>query len=140
MLKLVPFASRNSMGTYDPFRDMDRFFSSNALNAFRTDVRDTGNAYEVEMDLPGFKKEDIHLDVENGSLTVSAERRSESETKDGNGGVLHSERWFGSCSRSFDLSGVEEAGITAAYDGGVLKLVLPKKTEEKQQPRRIDIG
>lgn len=140
MLKLVPFASKNSMGAYDPFYDMDRFFSSNALNAFRTDVKDAGNAYEVEMDLPGFKKEDIHLDVENGFLKVSAERHSDAEKKDENGGLLHSERWFGSYSRSFDLSGVDESGVTASYDGGVLKLVLPKKAEEKPQSRRIEIG
>ncbi|MGM9653549.1 MAG: Hsp20/alpha crystallin family protein [Eubacteriales bacterium] len=139
MLRLVPFASRNTLGAFDPFFDADPFFASDSLNAFRADVKDTGKAYEIEMDMPGFKKEDIHLDVENGFLKVTAERRASSEEKDKDGGVLRSERLFGSFSRSFDLAGVQEADITASYDGGVLKLVLPKKEETLPASRRVEI-
>ena len=128
MLRIVPFASINTLGAFDPFFDADHVFASDSLKA-----------YEIEMDMPGFKKEDSHLDVENGFLKVTAERRASSEEKDKDGGVLRSERLFGSFSRSFDLAGVQEADITASYDGGVLKLVLPKKEETLPASRRVEI-
>ena len=121
-------------------RRMDRqLYGKNAAREMKTDVHEHEDHYEVDIDLPGFKKEDIHLDVENGFLKVTAERRASSEEKDKDGGVLRSERLFGSFSRSFDLAGVQEADITASYDGGVLKLVLPKKEETLPASRRVEI-
>lgn len=93
----------------------------------------------LEAELPGFNKEDIHIDLSDGMLTISAERRSESEKKDGKGNVIHSERVYGKFERSFDVSAVNEADISAEYTDGVLKLHLPKKTEVVPETRRLEI-
>ena len=79
MFELIPFERRaNRVATYDPFRDLEEFErsvfgGSSVMGSFRTDVIDTGDSYELEAELPGFKKEDIKLDVENDVLTISAE-------------------------------------------------------------------
>ena len=143
MFGLTPFVRRHSAAPYDPFAEMDRFaeefFGKNENNEFRTDVKDTGAAYELEADLPGFKKEDIHLDLDGDCLTISAERHAESEEKDKEGRVLRQERSFGSFSRSFDITGVKSEEITASYTDGVLKLTLPKKEETVPTSRRLEI-
>ena len=90
-------------------------------------------------DLPGFAKEDIHLDLEVDVLTVSAERHSEWEDSDKKGNYLRCERSFGQYSRSFDVSNVETDQIRADYNNGVLKLTMPKKGKTVPASRRIEI-
>ena len=145
MFELIPFDRRNrSIAAFDPFRifdDMERSFfgsGSNAMvSAFRTDVTDTGDAYKLEAELPGFNKEDIKLDVENDCLTISAERHVDNEDKQPN--FVKRERFYGSYSRSFDVSGINVDGIEASYDNGVLTLNLPKKVETAPASRRLEI-
>ena len=143
MFELIPFDRRNrSVSSFDPFRvfdDMERsFFSdSNAVSAFRTDVTDTGDAYKLEAELPGFKKEDIKLDVENDCLTISAERHMDTQEKKPN--FVKRERFYGSYSRSFDVSGINVDGIEASYENGVLTLNMPKKQETLPASRRLEI-
>ena len=88
MFELTPFVKRNHVATYDPFRlfdEMERsFFKGSELGDFRADIRDTGDAYELEADLPGVKKEDIKVDLDNNYLTISAERHAEKDEKDKN--------------------------------------------------------
>ncbi|MCR5688983.1 MAG: Hsp20/alpha crystallin family protein [Clostridiales bacterium] len=145
MFELIPFATRRSaLGSFDPFRgfeDLDRMFrDTGSIRDFKTDVKDTGDAFELECDLPGFKKEDIKVDLENETLTIKAERRLEKETKDDkNGGYLHRERSFGSFSRSFDVTGVNTEDIKCSYTDGVLKIVLPKLEEKKPEARHLEI-
>lgn len=128
----------NGLTTYDafdPFQRLDRFFARDpffseamtAANAFGTDVTDEGDFYQLTADLPGFKKEDISIDVEDGMLTIKAERNEENEEKDKKGRYLRRERSYGSYQRSFDLSDVDDDRITAKYEDGVLTLELPKK-------------
>ena len=87
MFELIPFDRRNhSVSAFDPFRafdDMERSFFRDvpSIASFRTDVTDTGDAYKLEAELPGFKKEDIKLDLENGYLTISAQRSEELDQK-----------------------------------------------------------
>ena len=92
MFEMRPYAKRNN-SLYNPFRDMDEFekkffsspfgfFDTNVLDEFKTDIKDEGDRYELEADLPGFDKKDIHLDINGDMLTVSAERHSEHEEKD----------------------------------------------------------
>ena len=87
MFEIIPYTRRNRIANYNPFREMDDFernffgnpfgfFDNNALAEFKTDITDTGDAYLLEADLPGFAKEDIHLDVNGDVLTVRAERHS----------------------------------------------------------------
>ncbi len=145
MFELIPFDRRgNRVSAYDPFRMLDEmersFFGGNnhpAMNTFRTDVTDTGDAFVLDAELPGFKKEDIKIDVENDCLTISAERKVDEEEKQKN--FIKRERFYGSFSRSFDVSGVNVDGIEAAYNDGVLKLTMPKKVETVPPTRRLEI-
>ena len=145
MFELIPFERRsNRVSAYDPFRMLDEmersFFGGNnhpATSMFRTDVIDTGDAFVLDAELPGFKKEDIKIDVENDCLTISAERKVDEEEKQKN--FIKRERFYGSFSRSFDVSGVNIEGIEAAYTDGILKLTMPKKVETIPASRRLEI-
>lgn len=142
MFELTPF-TRHTMSRYNPFSDMEdlerSFFGRNPLAEFKTDIKDNGSEYVLEADLPGFDKENIHVDVDGGYLTISAERHAESEEKDKKGNTIHSERSFGSFSRSFDVSGVNEETISAQYKDGVLKLTMPKKEKDLPTSHRLEI-
>ena len=98
-----------------------------------------GKEYELEADLPGFKKEDINIELDDTYLTIQAERKSETEEKDKTGSYVRRERSYGSFSRSFDVSGIDVSAIKASYQDGVLKLVLPKKEEIAPAARRLEI-
>lgn len=93
----------------------------------------------LESDLPGMKKEDIHIDIDGDRLSISAQRNASKEERDENSGYIRCERSFGSFSRSFDISGIRAEGITAAYEDGVLKLTLPKQTQAVPAARRLEI-
>ncbi len=144
MFELIPFDRRgHRMNVYDPFRmfdEMERsFFGNNqpVVSSFRTDVTDTGDAFVLDAELPGFSKDDIKIDIENDCLTISAERKLENEDKQKN--FIKRERFYGSYSRSFDVSGINVDGIEAAYTDGVLKLTMPKKVETAPASRRLEI-
>ena len=150
MFELRPFDHRatRAMRPYDPFREMENleraFFGENswgghALAEFKTDIQDKGDSFLLEADLPGFKKEDIHIDLDGDTMTISAERHSEHEEKDKEGNYLRCERSYGSYQRSFDISGIEESGLKAEYTDGVLRLTMPKKQQTVSSARRIEI-
>lgn len=129
-MMLVPY-SRKNHSVYNPFQDFDdlekAFFSDRSLGELKTDIKDLGESYALEADLPGFKKEDIHVDVKDNTLSITAERHSEFEQKEKKNSYLRCERSFGSYSRQFDLSSVDADHMKATYDNGVLKLEMPKK-------------
>ena len=143
MFELIPFdRSFRRMANFDPFREMDNmersfFGNANIVSAFRTDVSDTGDAFVLESELPGFSKDDINIDIENDCLTISAERNY--EEKDEKQSYIKRERFYGSYSRSFDVSGIDVDNIEAEYVDGVLKLTLPKKAAEIPASRRLEI-
>ena len=144
MFELIPFDHRNHrVSVYDPFRAFDEmeraFFGSQqpAVLSFRTDVTDTGDAFKLEAELPGFHKEDIKIDIENDCLTISAERHENKEDKRPN--FVKRERLYGSYSRSFDVSGIDVDKISAGYADGILTLELPKKVETAPASRRLEI-
>ena len=87
--------------------------------------------------MPGFKKEDIHLDLQNDWLTIEAKRYSDWEDEEKKQGYVRCERSFGRYHRCVDVSGVETADITASYENGVLTVDLPKKKVQKPESRRI---
>ena len=107
--------------------------------ALKPEIQEQGNASERTTDLPGFKQDDIHLELDGDTLTVSAERHSDWEDEEKKGGFVRCERSFGQYSRSFDVSGVDTSKIEASYEDGVLKLTLPKKQETVPASRRIEI-
>ena len=144
MFELIPFDNRGRrMAAYDPFRafdEMERNFFGNAhtaLSTFRTDVTDTGDAFKLEAELPGFNKDDIKIDIENDCLTISAERKLENEDSKPN--FVKRERFYGSFSRSFDVSGINVDGIEASYTDCILSLVMPKKVETVPPKKTLEI-
>lgn len=138
------------VNAYNPFREMealerrffgpmiDEFFRSDEVAAFRTDVTDEGDHFLLEADLPGFEKQDIHLDLHGDTLTIRAERRSKVEEKEKDK-VVRMERSYGVYSRSYDISGIDADTIAAKYENGVLQLKLPKKAELPPASRKIEI-
>ena len=144
MFELVPYGRKRNVTLYNPFDDLDemqrRFFGDMAIADFKTDIRDDGESYVLEADLPGFKKNDISVDIEGDTLTIRAERSAKSEEKDGKGGYIKRERSYGSFSRCFDMTGIRTEDISANYEDGVLKLTLPKRQESLPTSRKLEIN
>lgn len=125
----------------DPFFSTPVSQSSNTL--MRTDVRDDGTNYLLDIDLPGFKKEDIQAELKNGYLTIGAVREDNKEEKDTNGRVIRQERYSGSCRRSFYVGDqLKQEDIHATFENGVLKLQFPKEAPKavEEAPRYIPIN
>lgn len=139
MFDLIPFEHRaNSLFNY--LDQMNRAFCGDTdqeIAPCSTDIIDQGNQYLLRADLPGFNKEDIHIDMDGDRLTISAEHSEENKLENGN--YIRRERRFGSMSRSFDISAIDAAGIQAKYENGVLELTLPKKQAAAAPNRRIEI-
>lgn len=141
MFGMIPFdrSDNNVFDTFDNFA-RDFFRRSNAdLPAFRTDIRDTGDSYVLEAELPGFQKEDISLELKDGILTITAAHSESSEKKGEDGSYIRRERRYGSFQRSFDVTGIDESAITAAYESGVLALTLPKAKPAEPETKKIAI-
>lgn len=109
-------------------------------NMMNTDVKETENGYEIAIDLPGFKKEDVSADLSNGYLTIKAERETDNDTEE-NGSYIRRERYYGSCSRSFYVGeAIREEDIKARFENGLLKLSVPKNDrKEVETSKRIAI-
>ena len=126
---------------YNPFNELENwnraFFGDTSLAEFKTDIRDAGDSFLLEADLPGFKKEDINLSLNGDALTIKAVRHSDYEDTNKKGAYIRCERSYGSYARSFDVSGVDTTGIRAAYHDGVLTVTLPKRSAPKPQSHTI---
>lgn len=112
-----------------PTRRATKFYVP-ASNIMRTDVKENENGYELDIDLPGFKKEDVKAELKDGYLSIWAETTSEQEDKEEDGKYIRKERYSGSCSRSFFVGeDITEEDIKARFDNGILKILVPKKEE-----------
>ena len=113
---------------------MDFPFGGKKINTMmKTDIRDTDSSYELDIDMPGFKKEDIKAQLKDGYLTISASTSANNDEQDKDGRYIRRERYAGSCSRSFYVGeGVKEEEIRAKFENGILKLSIPK-VENKPQ-------
>ena len=108
--------------------------------AMKTDIRETKEAFAMDVELPGFKKEDIQLSFEDGYLTVTATAKTIEKKENGEkDGFVYRERFSGTASRSFYLGDVEENEIKASFENGILKVVLPKKVEKEPENKTIVI-
>lgn len=112
------------------------FFRNASVQPFAADVQEKSDAYEVKVDLPGFSKENIHLDFDQGVLTIDASRMQETNEKAEDGSFIRKERASGSYTRRFMLDSVNEGGIKASFKDGVLDVTLPKK-EDAQKPNKF---
>ena len=107
----------------------------------KTDIHEKDNNYMVEMELPGYAKEDIKADLKDGYLTITAHKNETKEEKDARGKCIHKERYTGTCNRSFYVGDeVTQDDIKAAFKDGVLTLQIPKEVQhEEEQPKLITI-
>ena len=106
-------------------------FGKHAAHIMKTDVREKKDGYEVDIDLPGFKKEQIRIELNEGYLTISAEKGLDKDEDDKEGRYIRRERFSGSCSRTFYVGeNVEQSDIRASFKHGILKLTIPKKEEK----------
>ncbi len=127
-----------------PFRgfesDVDKkLYGRHAAHVMKTDLKEHDNGYELKVDLPGFKKEQIQLHLENGYLTVQAAKGLEEDEKDKKGRIVHQERYSGSMARSFYVGeSLTDEDIKARFEDGVLTLDFPKE-EQKKLPERSQI-
>ena len=141
MFGMIPFEYRDR-NLFNVFDNFERSFFGNSnvdLPAFRADIRDAGDKYVLDAELPGFHKEDINLDIKDGILTISAEHSETNDQKDDKGNYIRRERRYGSFRRSFDISGIDESAISASYQNDILELSLPKQQQVLPQSRRIAI-
>ena len=115
------------------FEDVNRrLYGKNAAHVMKTDVQEHEGGYELDIDLPGFKKEEIQLSLENGYLLVSASKGLDKEENDQKGKWIRKERYAGSMQRSFYVGdGLTQEDVKARFENGVLRLSLPKKEAHK---------
>lgn len=107
----------------------------------KTDVREKDGKYILDIEMPGYKKEDVKISLYNGTLTISAERHSSNEEKDDTGHMIRQERYSGSCSRSFYVGeGIKDTDVQASFTDGILKIELPtEQKKEEEEKKFIDI-
>ena len=123
---------RNNFDLFDDFF-RDDFFSKKESNLMKTDIKESKDKYIIEMDLPGYEKENINLLLKNGYLSVSAKVEKE-ENENSEEKFVRRERFYGECSRSFYVGdNVTEEDINAEFINGILKIDIPKKEERKEE-------
>ena len=136
---LMPSVFRNNLFD-DFFDDFDRpvkRVQGPQTQLMRTDVKETENSYELDVELPGVKKEDVKAQLKDGYLTISASTTASNDEKDTNGKYIRRERYTGSCSRSFFVGkNVEPEDITAKFEDGILKVGVPKVEQKKIEEKK----
>jgi len=139
MYGLTPFG--RNFDLFNIFNDMDKVYFGGAMpmNSCRTDIKDEGDKYVMESELPGFEKDDIKLDLNGSCLVISAEHKTENSEKDDKGNYIRRERSYGSYKRSFDIPDVDVEKINAEYKNGILTIDLPKKQPESPIAKRLEI-
>ena len=148
MAMMVPMRrSRNLLSELmsDPF---DAFFDMASAPAqkmsptlMRTDIKETDAGFELTIDLPGFKKDDVQAELKDGYLTITAQTKTETEDKDEKGTYVRKERFSGKCSRTFYVGDdIEEDDIKAKFEDGTLKIDVPKKQEQPKLEEKKTIA
>ena len=129
----------DNFGMLPMWNGRNPLYGKHAKNLMKTDVRETEDTYEVDIDLPGFKKDEISVDLEDGYLTIRAAKGLDKDEKDKKGKYIRQERYTGACSRSFYVGDVEAEDVTAKYEDGILKLSMPKQAK-KELPKSSTIA
>lgn len=119
------------------FSKKNPLYGKNAKNMMKTDIRETGNSYELDVDLPGFKTDEINAKLENGYLTISASKGLDKDEKTKEGKYIRQERYAGAMSRSFYVGeDVKQEDVKAKYENGILKLSIPKTPDKKVEEKK----
>ncbi len=140
-MMMIP-KKRNDFNLLEDMFEIDPFFSRESSKVMQTDIEEKHDKYLITIDLPGYEKENIRIDIEDGYLNVYAkvDSRNDEEEK---GKFVRKERYFGECSRSFYVGDdITETDVKASFKNGILKLEIPKKEEKKAIPEKkyIEIG
>ncbi len=139
-MKLVPRKSGYGLDLFDDLFNFPAFKPLNTRDIMKTDIKEFEDNYSLTMDLPGYAKEDIKIEMEKGYLSITAEKEEEKEEKDKEGNIIHQERYCGRCSRSFYVGeNISEEEIKAAYQSGTLTLTIPKVTKKVEPKKLINI-
>ena len=109
----------------------DHLYGKNAKNLMKTDIREKDSGYELDIDLPGFKKDDLNIDLSNGYLTIQAAKGLDKDEQDKDGRYIRRERYAGSMSRSFYVGDVKPEEVSAKFEDGILRLDLPKAGQRR---------
>lgn len=118
----------------------DDFESPKKLDKMmKCDIYEEDNNYVIEMDVPGFKKEDINMELDDGYLKISAEKKSDNEEKDGKKYVRRERHCYSKCERQFYVGNIKDADIKAKFKDGILKISVPKEEEKKETKKVIMI-
>lgn len=139
-------SNKHDIDIFDPFRE---FFGLAPIrepqkekeikNLMKTDVKEYDNEYELEIDMPGYDKKDINIDLNNGYLTISATKSDKLEEQDKKHKYIRKERYFGSVSRSFYVGDIKEEDVCAKLENGTLIINIPKEQPIKEEKKRIEI-
>ena len=132
-------ANKNSNVLDDLWDNVFTGFNTNRL--MKTDVHEKDGKYIMDIDLPGYKKDDVKISLYNGNLTISAEKNESSEEKDAKGNLIRQERYSGSCSRSFYVGdSIRDNDIQASFKDGILTITVPTEAhKEETEKKYIDI-
>ena len=124
---------------FDLFEDMfaDPFFERKESRLMKTDIKEKKEKYIIDVDLPGYEKENIDIEIENGYLKVTAKATKDVDESDEDEKYIHKERFYGECSRSFYVGNdVKEEDIKASFKNGILTLCVPKEEQKKLEERK----
>ena len=119
-----------------------KLYGRHAHNVMKTDIKETDDNYELIVDLPGFKKDEIHIELKNGYLTISAAKGLDKDEKAPEGKYIRQERYTGACSRSFYVgTDLQPKDVSAKFTDGILELTFPKEAPKKEPDvTRVEIG
>lgn len=132
-MMMIP-RKRNEFDLFDDMFESDPFFGRKETKLMRTDIKEKGNNYIIEVDLPGYEKENIEIEMENGYLKVTAKTSKNVDESNEDEKYIHQERYYGECSRSFYVGdNLKEEDVKAAFKNGILTLTVPK-----EQPKQLE--
>lgn len=122
----------------DVFDDLfyDPFMNRSTVDTMRTDIYERDGQYELSMELPGYNKEDIKMELDNGYLKISATKNINNDVTDNEGHTIRRERYSGSCSRNFYVGDIREEDIRASFDNGELKISIPKDNVKQVEDKK----
>lgn len=139
MYGLTPF-EKKTYDLFNAFHDFENnFFDAPSVPSCKTDIKDEGDKFVLEAELPGFEKNEINLDINGDNLVITAEHSTGSGEKDDGNKYVRRERSYCSYQRSFDISSIDSSKIDAEYKNGVLILNMPKKAPVSSSARRLEI-
>ena len=121
----------DSFGMFPAWNDHNPLYGKRTKNLMKTDVRETDTTYELDIDLPGFKKEEVTVDLKDGCLTISAAKGLNKDEQDKQGRYIRQERYAGACSRSFYVGDVEPKDVSAKFEDGILRISMPKEPKKE---------